>query len=157
MQMGCVGSEQMWSFGEHDLVLTYVDLHVLLWNNQICGNPNLQIKNELVNFSSRKKKIYTSQNNLPLDSLKSLMLLWVHSHNTSLNHIMGSYLRSFVFQADSLESKEVYKKHSFPLRLVSRCNTCRHTLDVFVQLMNCQQDEKSFRAPFNSLLPLLLL
>lgn len=50
-----VGSEQMCSFGEPDLVLTYVDVRVLLRDDQICGNPNLQIKNELVNFSSRKK------------------------------------------------------------------------------------------------------
>lgn len=32
-------------FREPDLVLTYVDVRVLFRDNQICGNPNLQIKN----------------------------------------------------------------------------------------------------------------
>lgn len=71
------------------------------------------------------------------------MGLWFHLYITSQNYMRGSaYLRIFCLKADLLE--RVYKKHYFPLRLVSWHNPYRYWQEVFVQLVNCQQDEKGW-------------
>ena len=76
MQMDSGRSEQTCPFWESCLVLTYVDIYLSLWANQIRGSPNLQIKNVWEISQIGKKNLYTSQNNSPLVSFKSLT-----SHN----------------------------------------------------------------------------